>query len=154
MITTIRGMIISLFAFAFVASADPRIEEECHIPVNANNTDNEIKLQNCNGEILVKNNGNVDGRFFWIQESRYPAGRLSFNNIRIRGSGAPAKQYKGYKVATDGSACALVTRNYANGAYNYTEYATRNWALSINQQKKNNGVIKTTYSLKCTNGRQ
>ena len=150
---TIHSMIISLFAFAFVASADPRIEEECHIPVNPNNTDNEVKLQNCNGEILVKNNGAADGRFYWVQESKYPAGRLNFNNIKIRGSGAPAKHYKGFKVATDDSSCALVTRNYANGAYNYTEYSTRNWALSI-QQKKNGSAIQTTYSLVCKNARQ
>ena len=153
MINTIRGMIIALFAFAFVAGADPRIEEECHVPVNPNNTDNEVKLQNCNGEILVKNNGTADGRFYWEQESRFPAARLNFNNIKIRGSGAPAKHYKGFKVATDGSSCALVTRNYANGAYNYTEYATRNWALSI-QQKRDEGEIKTIYSLVCKNARQ
>jgi hypothetical protein len=146
-------MILALFAFAFVAAGDPRIEEECHIPVNPNNTDNEVKLQNCNGEILVKNNGNADGRFYWETESKFPAGRLNFKSIKIRGDGAPAKNYKGYKVATDGAACAMVTRNYANGAYNYTEYATQNWALSV-QQKRDDGEIKTVYSLKCINGRQ
>lgn len=150
---TIRYMLIALFAFAFAASADPRIEEECHVPVNANNTDIEVKMQNCNGEIFVKANGNADGRFYWEQESKYPAGRLNFKNVSIRGSAAPANQYKGFQVATDGSACAMVTRDYNNGAYNYTEYATRNWALTV-RQKRDDGEIKTVYSLKCINGRQ
>ena len=150
----IRYLIISLFAFAFVASADPRIEEECHVPVNHNNTDIEVKMQNCEGEIYVKRNGNADGRFFRVEQSRYPAGRLNFNNVSIKGEGAPANAYKGFKTATDGATCTMVTRDYNNGQYNYTEYNTTNWALTVRQKKNNNGAIQTTYSLKCTNGQQ
>lgn len=148
-----KKLLILPLLFAFSVQADPRIEEECHVPVNANNTNIEVKMQNCNGEIYVKANGNADGRFHWEQESEFPAGRLNFKNIKIRGANANAKTFKGYKVATDGSACAMVTRNYANGAYNYTEYATQNWALSV-KQKRDDGEIKTVYSLRCINGRQ
>lgn len=144
---------LSIAGIAGVANADPRIEEECHIPVNANNTDIEVKLQNCQGEIFLDRNGQAQGRFYLEKETKWPAGRLPFANVSIKGEGVPADKFKGFKTATDGATCTMVTRDYNNGQYNYTEYNTTNWALTA-RQKRDDGEIETTYSLRCFDGNQ
>ena len=117
---------------AFSVAADPRIEEECHFVYDVNNADNEIKDQNCSGgDINTYNDGNGEKAFGSATfEKRYKLEDALIlgilKDMYLKGDGNTLDAFINYETLAN-SDCVMVTRNYNNGQYNYTEYRTRDW---------------------------
>lgn len=157
-----KNLLFAVLAFSigFAAIADPRIEEECHVPFVAYNTDIEVKFQNCQGDILSIADTLAHGTFVHEVELEPPAvGYPIHPLVQIKGDALSLDGYDDYTVAPD-SACTMVTRNWdnANQQYNYTQFTTNDWFLQIKAETKlkDNGEYKheRRYTLMCFNGTQ
>ena len=127
-----KYILAAVLLLSFNVSADPRVEEECHYPRDANNTDVEFKNQNCQGVIDVDDNtGTASGAACYEITVTSTDRLFGSETILLRGDAASESRYRDYTEAAN-SACTMVTRNYnGDGTYNYTTYTTNDWNVEI-----------------------
>lgn len=144
----IRLMVLGIFfVLSSLANADARIDaNECHVPFDNANTNNEFKFQNCAGLVI-----------------QYGAGASAHASYQVTRKDQPSHHYtivgwdrddvtKGeHKVITSGSESGAPC-NIADAEGNTWQ---ANWwnATTIIQRTKNYYLVDVTYSVHCDSGR-
>jgi len=140
-------MIAALFLAlsSISATADNRAETKstCHFAPDPADDDNEIYGSVCKNSIETYDAGDGQGRLGYMEtwayhdynlnDGAYPKS-LGGNQAARRGADAVGYETWHYRsniyipyVETPNTECAFVTHNYANGADNYTVYATNDY---------------------------